>query len=235
MSNAIRENADGTFTVYADGIPTVYPTRDEAQSAAMDSDGDGLPDAVDPDDDNDGIPDEADSTPRTTFDVEDPDHWDAYETGQWDDGDADDDGIPDELDDDDDGDGLADSIDLDDDGDGIPDELEDAMDTDGDGTPDCLPVSNADLQESYAKVQEQLAKQSQLIAQAASKGGHQPTVVMMQAPPMQTTRSPQSLQQVARTASPGELRAVIQQLQADPSAGVPESQRRFWPRSRKKM
>jgi hypothetical protein len=76
-----------------------------------DSDGDGIPDYLDPDDDNDGVP----TLDERTDDGQDQD--------------TDGDGIPDHLDPDDDGDGIPTDRELeDDDGDGVPDYLEEGQD-----------------------------------------------------------------------------------------------------------
>jgi len=78
----------------------------------LDTDGDGVPDAIDPDDDGDGIP----SIDERVAD-------------------GDGDGAPDlDLD----GDGLDNGTDLDSDGDGIPDAEEGAGDSDGDGIADYM-------------------------------------------------------------------------------------------------
>ena len=95
-----------------DGIPN-------AVEGPGDADGDGIPNEYDEDSDGDGIPDE-------------------YEGA----GDSDGDGIPDFLDTDSDGDGWSDAEEaggdpsnpVDTDGDGVPDYLDD--DSDNDGTPD---------------------------------------------------------------------------------------------------
>lgn len=100
--------------------------------SALDSDGDGLPDACDDDDDNDGILDDEDNCPLTPDDSTDSDG----------------DGVPDACDPDDDNDGIPDEDDncplttntnqTDADGDGIGDACDDTVfpDTDGDGIPD---------------------------------------------------------------------------------------------------
>lgn len=100
--------------------------------SALDSDGDGLPDACDDDDDNDGILDDEDNCPLTPDDSTDSDG----------------DGVPDACDPDDDNDGIPDEDDncpliantnqTDSDGDGIGNACDDTIfpDTDGDGIPD---------------------------------------------------------------------------------------------------
>ncbi len=93
-------------------------TETEGGTPGIDTDGDGIQNALDPDDDNDWI--------ATAF--EDPDG-----NGNPASDDTDGDGTPDYLDADDDGDGVPTSIE-DPDGNGNP--LDD--DTDGDGTPDYL-------------------------------------------------------------------------------------------------
>lgn len=91
----------------------------------IDSDGDGLPNFLDPDDDNDRLPTSREldnGAPRDT----------------------DKDGTPDHLDTDDDGDGRPTSLerrfdlDQDEDGDGVPDHLDADGDSDGDGLTDTL-------------------------------------------------------------------------------------------------
>lgn len=68
----------------------------------VDSDGDGIPDELDPDDDNDGIPDVDDSNPLV------PDPPPDSPGNETTDADADSDSIPDILDPDDDNDGVSD-------------------------------------------------------------------------------------------------------------------------------
>jgi hypothetical protein len=116
-----------------------HEERDE-DGGELDTDGDGVPNAMDDDDDGDGVPtsdERAGGTHDTDGDGE-PDHLDPDDDG---------DGIPteSELDEDDtvrdtDGDGKPDHLDVDDDDDGIPtsierggEELDD--DIDGDGIP----------------------------------------------------------------------------------------------------
>jgi len=89
-------------TVGANAKPSAAQGRPAAGAARLkDTDGDGIPDYLDPDDDGDGI----------------PDYLDADDDG---------DGIPDtdEKDHDTDGDGIPDVDDPDDDNDGIPGELQ---------------------------------------------------------------------------------------------------------------
>merc|ERR1712083_868249 len=89
-------------SAYWDGVNDMPPSgRND-----VDSDGDGLSDAVDDDDDNDGILD---------------DHGDGIENDE--DDDDDNDGIPD-GEEDDDGDGIENDEDNDDDGDGIEDKYD---------------------------------------------------------------------------------------------------------------
>ena len=101
---------------------------DEDESEG-DTDGDGIPDYLDPDSDNDGIPDSIEAgDPHVGSDPIDTDG----------------DGVPDYLDLDADGDGIPDSAEVgsdsdsprDTDGDGIPDFLD--LDTDGDGIADAV-------------------------------------------------------------------------------------------------
>jgi large repetitive protein len=121
---------DGTEV---DGSPTSPP----------DTDGDGIPNVLDPDDDGDGLSslDEGDGD----FDGDGiPDYLDM---------DADGDGIPDAVEGgyDSDGDGAIDAYDLDSDDDGFSDELEGDGDLDGDGTPNYLDldVDGDGLLDSY--------------------------------------------------------------------------------------
>jgi len=106
--------------------------------APIDTDGDGVANAVDTDSDNDGIPDSAEAG----------DH-DADGTPDYLDRDSDGDGLPDALEAgvvngtprDSDGDGTPDYLDLDSDNDSLPDALEgnaSGSDTDGDGIDDAF-------------------------------------------------------------------------------------------------
>ncbi|MFP4500984.1 MAG: BACON domain-containing protein [Candidatus Hydrogenedentota bacterium] len=92
--------------------------------ALTDADGDGVPDAEDPDIDGDGVLNEDD--PDALGDGFD----DAYQAA-----DVDGDGVPDYWDDDTDGDGIPDAEDEDANGNGTPD-VDEAPDGDGDGFPD---------------------------------------------------------------------------------------------------
>ena len=95
---------------------------------AIDTDGDGIPDASDPDDDNDGIPDDEEGVKDSDGDGI-PDSKDS---------DSDNDGIPDDEEgtEDTDGDGIPNYKDDDSDNDGVPDVDEGNGDNDGDGIPD---------------------------------------------------------------------------------------------------
>ncbi|MFK8029058.1 MAG: OmpA family protein [Gammaproteobacteria bacterium] len=116
----------------------------------MDTDGDGIIDALDPDSDNDGIPDSVEAGPDPLNPVDS----DGDGTPDMLDPDSDNDGIPDvsEAGDDPanpvdtDGDGTPDYIDTDSDEDGIPDTVEDGIaigaDTDGDGIDDAYDVDS---------------------------------------------------------------------------------------------
>jgi hypothetical protein len=140
--------------------PNVYPGdadddgdpdfRERPDGEAIDSDDDGMPDAMDEDDDNDGVPT-------------------AIERPDGEDRDSDQDGTPDHLDPDDDGDGILTATEVDDgaeldgegdgqdvDGDGIPnyrdldsdgdgqgDARESVKDRNGDGIPDYLHANKA--------------------------------------------------------------------------------------------
>jgi hypothetical protein len=110
----IVELALGTDPVVFDSDRDTFDDRTEVVDPAnpVDTDQDGLIDALDDDDDNDGIP-----SVRERI------------------SDADGDGSPDL---DPDGDGVENGRDDDSDGDGIPDAVEGTSDTDGDGIPDFL-------------------------------------------------------------------------------------------------
>jgi hypothetical protein len=131
LSDALEINVLRTDPLRADTDDDGVMDGDEAsgRNGAPDSDGDGLPDAVDIDDDGDGIPTALEST-----------------------GDTDGDGLPDFLDPDDDGDavgtrleglydtdedGIPDHLDADDDNDGVPTRVEGLLDSDGDGFSNC--------------------------------------------------------------------------------------------------
>merc|ERR1712088_1131549 len=94
-------------SAYWDGVNDMPPSGKND----VDSDGDGLSDAVDDDDDNDGILDDHDND----------DDGDGIENDE--DDDDDNDGIPD-GEEDDDGDGIENDEDNDDDGDGIEDKYD---------------------------------------------------------------------------------------------------------------
>ncbi|MEM7384586.1 MAG: hypothetical protein AAF514_06540, partial [Verrucomicrobiota bacterium] len=113
---------------------------------AIDTDGDGVTDASDPDDDNDGIPDEEESLgdldPNGDEDGDGIPNWTDYidddggdQTGT-DYEDSNGDGIPDVFDTD--GDGTPNHLDTNSDNDGIPDSEETESDADGDGIPNFL-------------------------------------------------------------------------------------------------
>jgi hypothetical protein len=113
---------DGTDTD-GDGIP-------DAVEGADDPDGDGIPNYLDEDSDGDGIPDSEEGTGDPDGDGI-PNYLDL---------DSDGDGIPDSVEGfgDSDGDGIPDFLDTDSDGDGIPDSVEGTGDPDGDGIPNYL-------------------------------------------------------------------------------------------------
>ena len=138
----------------SDGVPDGREVG--SVSNVMDSDGDGIIDALDDDDDNDGIPTLTEGLVDTDGDGV-SDHLDldsdadGLSDGEEGVVDTDGDGSPDYRDVDDDGDGiptvteagvdtdgdgLDDNLDLDSDDDGITDGEEGVVDTDGDGTPD---------------------------------------------------------------------------------------------------
>lgn len=147
-----------------DGIPD---TVEAANGAAIDTDGDGLLDALDTDSDNDGLADRIESgddptRPRDTDQDGLPDYVDLDSDGDgWADAveraaDSDGDGVPDYIDLDSDDDGVSDADELvwglartlmDSDSDGIRDGDEfgpgpGAADSDGDGTPDALDLDS---------------------------------------------------------------------------------------------
>jgi len=143
-SNGIDANGDGKVdgAVDANGVPLAA----NGGLTPPDTDGDGKFDAYDLDSDGDGIPDaiEKGTDPNNTVDTDKdgiPDYRDL---------DSDDDGIPDAIEKgtdpnnpvDTDGDGIPDYRDTDSDNDGIPDSVEKGadgnkpVDTDGDGVPD---------------------------------------------------------------------------------------------------
>uniref|UniRef100_UPI0026358849 T9SS type B sorting domain-containing protein n=1 Tax=uncultured Lacinutrix sp. TaxID=574032 RepID=UPI0026358849 len=114
-----------------------------------DTDGDGMPNWLDPDDDNDGI-----DTINEDYDDVDIEDGDVDPTGNDDptDNDSDGDGIPDYLDVDDDGDGILtinEGPDPNGDGIGFGD---DAIDSDGDGLPDYLETQNVSPSEDDIEV-----------------------------------------------------------------------------------
>jgi hypothetical protein len=130
-----------TFVYQPDSDGDGIPDAVECPSGAScpDADGDGTPDYLDTDSDGDGIPDSVEGT-----------------------GDVDGDGVPNYLDLDSDGDGIPDSVecpsgapcpdtdgdgtpnylDIDSDGDGIPDSVEGIADPDGDGIPNYLDIDS---------------------------------------------------------------------------------------------
>lgn len=104
---------------------------DDPATPPVDTDGDGTPDFRDDDSDGDGVPDREGVAPDGTPI------------------DSDGDGTPDAIDEDDDGDSIPDGAESvppgrDTDGDGVPDRLDD--DSDGDGVPDAIEgVADTDL------------------------------------------------------------------------------------------
>ena len=168
ITDSYDVNATGGTDANNDGIDDAITVAD-----ITDTDGDGISDQVDVDSDNDGIPDALEGSTDTDGDLI-PNHLDtdsdndgiddAVEVGDLD-ADSDNDGITDSYDvdatggtdanndgiddavtiadiTDTDGDGISDQIDFDSDGDGIPDALEGSVDTDGDGTPDYLDLDS---------------------------------------------------------------------------------------------
>jgi len=111
--------------------------EDYTLDVQQDSDGDELPNAVDPDNDNDGIPDNLEGT---TVDTDNDGTVNSLDV------DSDNDSIPDFIEAganplqpaDTDGDGIPDFLDEDSDNDGTADKDEHAADADGDGIPDAI-------------------------------------------------------------------------------------------------
>jgi len=119
------------------GLSGINPNT--MQACSLDSDGDGIPNNIDPDDDNDGVPDVNDDLPNDPNESVDTDG----------------DGIGNNADNDDDGDGVADRFDdfplngnetVDTDGDGIGNNAD--PDDDGDGTNDNTDAFPLDPNES---------------------------------------------------------------------------------------
>jgi hypothetical protein len=123
-----------------DGLTDGEEGRSDAGS--VDTDGDTIPDYLDPDSDGDGVPDATEAGPReddgAPADTDGDTIPDFRDTDSDADGilDADEaastDGVPPDTD----GDTVPDYRDGDSDGDGLTDLLEGSVDTDGDGTPD---------------------------------------------------------------------------------------------------
>jgi len=155
LCDALENDSDGDS--FDDDLD-IFPTD---PCAAVDTDGDGMPDWIvlncnttlieDTDDDNDGFPDTEDAFPEDPSEWSDTD-WDGW--GDNADNDDDNDGVEDSSDEfpldasewsDNDGDGTGDNADTDDDNDGVEESLDDfpedaaaSVDTDGDGMPDTL-------------------------------------------------------------------------------------------------
>lgn len=144
-------SATGPFWPEGESISDLYSRlyegwQDPCNKITKDTDGDGIPDNVDPDDDNDGVPDteDEDDDGDGVLDSKDPDRDDDGDgIMNPDDPDDDNDGIPDDNDpdDDDDNDGIPNPQDPDDDNDGKPDgqdpdHPDGPDDGDGDGIPD---------------------------------------------------------------------------------------------------
>lgn len=116
-TNSFNPDTDG------DGIWDGEEVDDDL--LAVDTDGDGAPDARDLDSDGDGLPDSVEGTADSDGDG----------VGDWRDPDDDGDGLATALEGaaDLDGDGVPNHLDVDSDGDGVPDALEGTADADGDG------------------------------------------------------------------------------------------------------
>lgn len=109
----------------AEGMALFFNGCEPTTEEAVDTDDDGLADAVDADDDGDGIADVADEDQDGDGTANDDDaDYDPFP-------DQDGDGLADALDPDDDGDCIVDARDTDRDGDGILDEVDEDLDNDG--------------------------------------------------------------------------------------------------------
>ncbi len=126
------------FDSDGDGIP-------DAIEGNVDSDLDGVPDYLDLDSDNDGIPD-ATEAPASGVDTDGDGIDDIYDVNATGGVDANGDGLDDAVVAigvrDTDSDGLPDYLDVDSDGDSIPDAIEDNVDSDLDGLPDYLDLDS---------------------------------------------------------------------------------------------
>ena len=119
------ESAETTIESIATSDEFTSEINAESTDATEDTDGDGIPDATDPDDDNDGIPDADDKDDNNDGII------DTAEVT-----DTDGDGVADAFDTDDDNDGVPDAEDTDDNGDGVDDPADEGTDSDGDGIND---------------------------------------------------------------------------------------------------
>jgi len=132
-----RVSTDALTASDATGSASDGEVEDFTLPILQDSDGDEIPDTLDPDNDNDGIPDVTEGTVIDT---------DNDGTANYLDFDSDDDSIPDYAEagpnpnepQDSDGDGQPDYLDIDSNNDGVDDVAGDANDSDGDGISDVL-------------------------------------------------------------------------------------------------
>ncbi|MEL7238002.1 MAG: OmpA family protein, partial [Planctomycetota bacterium] len=129
--DADNDGIDDVFDVDATGGTDSNGDGIDDSVAAVDTDGDGTPDSIDPDSDNDGIPDTVEANLDVMQDGDGDQVNDAFDVDLT-------------LGPDADANGVDDSVTLPDtDGDGVPDYLD--LDTDNDGLPDVVEAGGADV------------------------------------------------------------------------------------------